>query len=362
MRDAFFITLTLVIGFVILGYAYNLASPYLVKLGVIEKPEKAAALKPDGGVFRSEDFGRIWAQANATTDGGELEKSDVFALQFSPIDSRMLYAATSKGLFVSQDSGNNWRNILDERIMSAEEEVIAFAIDPESPERMYVAAAAAGKRSRILKTKGAGFYEVYSTAAADNKISGLFIDSYDPSAIYAGTAKGLLLISRDFGESWGILHEFTAPIYDVEMLPSDTRIIYTAANGIIFRSRNQGMSWEEIWQESSRIALINDLAIDPHNEKIIYAATSGGFFKSVNGGISFEKVKLPIGIEAVPVSAVFASAVKKNLLLLAIDSQIYKSDDAGFTWQIQALNTSRKISVIQIKPDDLRVIFAGVRQ
>ncbi len=365
MRDAAVITITLILVFLLLGYTYNLVSPYLIKLGVIEKSDKRAVLAPDGGIFRSEDFGRTWAQANKTTDGGELEKSDVFEIKFSPKDARMIYAATAKGLFVSQDSANTWRNILDAKIVFSDEAIVAFALDQKNPQRMYLAAFEVNKRSRILKTKGVGFYEVYSTAAAENKITGLWVDSFDPSVIYAGTTQGLLLVSRDFGESWGIVHEFTGPVGELEMLPSDTRVILVAAGGSIFKSPNQGNTFKQIWQEGgigATSTLINDLSIDPHDETVIYAATSRGLFRSSDSGLSFTQLKFPIAAEAANVATVYAAREKKNLLLLGINSDIYKSEDAGVSWQIQQLNSSRKVSVVKIKPGDLQTIFAGVKQ
>jgi len=360
MRDAAVITITLVIAFLIIGYAYNLASPYLVKLGVIEKSAQPAVLMPDGGIFRSEDFGRTWTQTNVTLEDAELEKSDVFGLEFLPTDARTIYAATSEGLFISENSANSWRNATDKNIVSADEEIVAVALDPKNPQRMYFASSAAGKRSRILKTKGAGFYAVYSAPETETKITGLWIDSFDPSVIYAGTSKGLLLISRDFGESWGILHEFTASINDLFMLPSDTRVFFLAAGGIIFKSFNQGNTFEKIWSDAAA-TLISDLAIDPYNESVIYAATSRGLFRSSDSGSSFSEVKLPIAAQTPNISSVYAPQEKKNMLLLGSDAQIYKSDDAGFTWQIKDLSTSRRISIIKVKPGDLRVIFAGVK-
>jgi photosystem II stability/assembly factor-like uncharacterized protein len=225
---------------------------------------------------------------------------------------------------------------------------------------MYFATFVDGARSRIIKTKGVGFYEVYSTSVSENKITGLWIDSYDPSVIYAGTSKGLLLISRDFGESWKILREFTNAIKDLEMLSSDTRVIYIVTDGLIFKSPNQGNVFTQIWQTGSAATLITDLIIDPSNETVFYAATSRGLFRSLDSGGSFSEIKLPIGAETPNVSAISAPAVKKDLLLLGINSQIYKSEDAGAAWQIKQLDTSRKISVIAVKPDDPSIIFVGV--
>lgn len=362
MRDALVITLTLIIAFVILGYAYNLISPYLAKLGVIDSPGRVIVAKSDGGIFRSEDFGRTWAQANETIDGEGISKDNVFALKFSPKDTRMIYAAVSSGLFVSSDSGSKWRNILDSAVVLKDEAVEAFVLDPKSPERMYISVAAPNKISRILKTKGAGFYEVYSTAVSENKVTGLWIDSFDPSVLYAGTTKGLLLISKDFGESWRVLKEFAGAIYDLEMVPSDTRILYLAADGLIFKSVNQGVSFEQIWQAVPTLTSINDLAIDFNNESTIYAATSRGLYQSVNGGKLFGQIKLPIGSESPNVNTVYVPKEGRGLLMLGVDSYFYKSEDFGGTWQIKQLNTSRKVSEIISKPDDSRVVFIGVTQ
>lgn len=365
MRDAIVITISLIIAFMIFGYAYNLMQPYLVKLGVIEKPTTAVELGPDGGVFRSADSGRTWEQKISVKNDQEFEKSNVFAIKFSPEDPSVLYAATSRGLFISSNSANIWRPIFQESI-GADESVLAFAIDPKNSQRQYIATYLDKKGTRILKTKGEGFYEVYSSTSLENRITGLWIDSYDPSVIYAGVASGFLLISYDFGESWGIMHDFASAVSDLAMTPSDTRIIYLSAGGKIFKTTTQGNAWQDIspldWEVKQSSFTVNHIAINSHNEGEIYTATSEGLFRSHDGGASFGLVNLPVSNQTLAINALYLSTVKENLILLGVGSQIYKSDDAGATWQIKNIETSRKINIIAAKPNDSLTIFVGVKQ
>lgn len=366
MRDAFLITLTLILFFVIIGYTYNLMSPYLVKLGVIEESEgQTLHSKPDGGVFKSVDFGRTWEQKNITVDKIGFFRSDIFEIEFSSDDPRKMYTAGSEGIFMSTDSGETWQNILTDTIRRKNEAIISFKVDPEMPQRMYLATLSSDGQSRILKTKGSDFYEVYSTPAGDNSVTGLWLNLRDTNILFAGTENGLLLVSNDFGESWRILKEFSAGINDLEIVPSKPRIMYLAVSGKIFKTDNQGAKWLDIssslWTKLDDDFRVLDLEINSYNEGVVYAATSHGLFRTENGGASFTAIYLPTAQVAPFVQALHLPPQRENLLLIGVGSQIHRTNDAGLTWQIKQLDTTRKVNVIKVKPDDWKVVFAGVR-
>ena len=193
---------------------------------------------------------------------------------------------------------------------------------------------------------------------------GVWVDSYDTSIIYAGTQSGLFLVSYDFGESWVVNKEFGEPVQNLYMLPSDTRIMYVSAGGKIYKTLNQGQSWQDISlslrNKYGDNFKVNSIAIDPHNERIIYAATTHGLLRSNDGGVSFSNIKLLAAGNEPRVSSVGLDPSMKDVIYIGVGSQIHKSDDGGSSWQIKKLNTSREISVIKVKPDDSGVIFVGV--
>ncbi len=362
MRETLLITAVLIFLSLLLGVMYNVMAPYLVKLGVISQKEETISLSRDGGVFRSENFGGSWPHAAQSQGDGELARSAVFDIQFHPLNPNTLYAATSRGFYGSQNKGEEWQRIAT-GLRQGDEFIQAFAIDPKNPSNIYLAAYVM-QQGRILKSKGDTFYEVYSTLSARDRIYGVWVDSYDPSTVYAGSESGLFLESKDFGESWRIKREFQAPLHGLLMAPSDTRIIYLViGGGKLFRTFNQGSSWEDIsasFPYSHGAFEIHSLAMDVRDEKKLYAATSIGLFESYNRGASFVPVNLLVPSGTSAVFAVSVDPDNSNSIYIGFDSQVHRSTDGGRSWQIKQLETTRKISVIKVKPDDTKTVFVGV--
>lgn len=370
MRDALVITVILIFLSLLLGIMYNIMAPYLVKLGVISQKEEAISLSKDGGVFRTENSGGTWTHVSEAEGDGELARAAVFAMQFHPTNSNAFYAATSRGFYGSQNKEEAWMRIAT-GLAKDDEFIQSFAIDPKNPSNIYIAVNLQNQ-GRILKSRGDGsagspqgtFYEVYNTLSVKDRIMGVWVDSYDPSTVYAGSQSGLFLESKDFGESWRIKQEFQAPIRGLLMVPSDTRIMYLAiGGGKLLRTVNQGASWNDISASfsGSPVALeIHGLAIDTHNEKKLYVATSIGLFESLNRGVSFSPVHLLVPSGTASVQALALDPKDSNSIYIGFESQVHKSNDGGKSWQIKQLATTRKISVIKVKPDDAKTVFVGV--
>lgn len=360
MRDAFIITIGLVALFLVAGYTYNVMAPHLAKLGIISSDFGPKA--KDGGLFVSRDFGRSWKQI--VDEGDDIIKSSVFGLEFNEKNSEALTLITSRGLFKSEDAGNTWA-IFEYGSLEISGGVGSFAIDPKNRERIYIAPYSKGGGGRILKSKGEEFYEVYSTVSKNGRVLGIWIDAYDTSTIYAGTQSGLFLESKDFGESWIIKKEFGEPVRSLYMLSNDTRIMYVTTSGKIYKTLNQGQSWQDIslslQNEYGGNFKVNQIAIDPHNESRIYTATTHGLLRSNDAGVSFSSIELLTAGDEPRVSSIGLDPIRQNVIYIGVGSQIHKSDDGGSSWQIKKLNTPREISVIKVKPDDSSVIFAGIK-
>jgi len=363
MRDAFVITIAIIFISVVLGVIYNLMQPYLIKLDVLQKSGSVRKVSSEGGVFGSYDSGRSWRQVVAVEDEKIFVRSDVFGFQFSAQDSKTLYAASSAGLFISEDGGEKWHP-LARRGLARGSSVLAFALDPKSPWRMY-AATHDGSRGRILKSSGAEFYEVYSTQGTGDGVEGVWVDSAETSRLYATTLRGLFLVSEDFGESWKVRKEFLNAVTKLLILRGNTRVMYALeGKRKIIKTSDAGISWRDIPGTHSWTGedfTINDIAFDPHSENHLYVATSAGFFESRNAGVTFVQVPILSSANQFFVGAVAADPKDSDILYIGVGSQVHKSTDGGRNWQIKTLPTSRVVRVLSVKPDDSSIIFAGVK-
>ena len=116
-------------------------------------------------------------------------------------------------------------------------------------------------------------------------------------------------------------------ISDIEMSRSSLDTIYAGiASGGVFKSVDGGLSWLPIFDENYTMS-IGDLVLDPTNPNIIYVGTG-----EVNGGGG---------------SVTYGG------------NGVYKSTDAGTTWNHLGLETTEYISRIIVDPLNPQRIFLG---
>jgi len=124
-----------------------------------------------------------------------------------------------------------------------------------------------------------------------------------------GTKSGFF-VSKDKGRSW---HKENGKLGDTNILAiaydkTEPSYIYVASTDGVFRSKNQGQSWERIFvthpvengfeaeeekeeqDEQDRFSGIRYISCDPNNLSCIYVATSRGVYKSCDRGQNWEPV------------------------------------------------------------------------
>ena len=94
-------------------------------------------------------------------------------------------------------------------------------------------------------------------------------------------------------------------VYEVQIAPSDTNILYMMYNGYVYRSSDKGTTWTK-----TNFAQVTEdpndgyrmdgqkMAVDPNNPNVVYVGTpQNGLFVTTDGGVTWQSVA------AVPVSA-----------------------------------------------------------
>lgn len=153
-------------------------------------PDTLYAFVVVGGLFVSKDGGTSWSAT-----AGELPSDHVMSLAVHPADAEVVYAGDmERGIYRSTDGGATWKEaagIGDKRIM-------AFAVDPQSPDALYAATPAG-----VFISKDRG--DTWTLPAGWPAGAGAIIVSgnpAEPGVFYALKDSGGLLLSRDGGESW----------------------------------------------------------------------------------------------------------------------------------------------------------------
>ncbi|MEP6919868.1 MAG: hypothetical protein ABI967_02000 [bacterium] len=112
---------------------------------------------------------------------------------------------------------------------------------------------------------------------------------------------------------------------DVEGVPGDPNIVYAAtASGGLWKTTNGGINWKPIFERQGTIS-IGDIALAPSNPDVIWVGTGES---NTRNSVSF-------------------------------GDGVYKSTDAGKTWQQMGLKDSERISAIVINPQNPDIVYVG---
>ena len=146
----------------------------------------------------------------------------------------------------------------------------------------------------------------------------------------------------------------TSGVYEIQIAPSNSSIMYMEYMGDVFKSTNKGTTWTQTSfaqvSDGSNDAYRIDgqkMAIDPNNPNIVYVGTPDkGLFVTTNGGVTWQQVS------AVPASPADSSGVYPGMSGILFDpviggttggntntifassygNGVYESTNAGATW------------------------------
>lgn len=247
------------------------------------------------GVYKSPDGGRRWLPRNAGIQKGTIS-ANVNQLVFDPVDSQILYAATTVGVFRTKDGGQSWT----ERMQGMNEIsfIVALAVDPMHPNILY--AGTSGGVYRSVDRTGTWTKANNGLVPDDAKMASmalgvnrLLINPVQPDVVYAGTTQGVFK-TLDKGASWVRLAPDLGALYVSSLVldPENVHHLYMGTSKGIFQSRDNGHTWKATNDGLDNLN-IRTIAMEPHNPQVLYAGTNGsGLFRSQDAGASWTHIPL----------------------------------------------------------------------
>jgi photosystem II stability/assembly factor-like uncharacterized protein len=226
-----------------------------------------------GGVFRSDDGGRIWRASG-------LEGQAVRALVMAPSDPSLLVAGTLDGVYRSRDAGKSWERI-----------------SPEHHEEL-------------------------------RNFDSLAVDPHDPLTIYAGTFH-LPWKTTDGGRTWKPIHDGMIDDSDVMSLLIDFKtpqLIYASACSGIYRSRTGAAQWEKIQGIPYTARRTYAITQDAAHPGSVFAATSEGLWKTSDAGMTWKRTTPQ---NWVVTSVVVPKGVAGRVVIGTEQLGVLSSDDDG---------------------------------
>ena len=276
----------------------------------------------NGGVWKTDDYGRTW---NPIFDSQPTQS--IGAIAVAPSDPNIIYVGSGEGLhrpdlsvgngiYKSTDAGKSWTHLG----LVDGQQIPALAVDPRDPNKVFAAVLGhpygpSEERGLYLSTDGGQNWKRVITKDENTGASDVQIDPANPDVVYASMwevregpwedgnefngAGGGLFKSTDGGNTW---HQLTSglpkdlsQIY-VAIAPSDPRRLYATlsqASGKlgVYRSDDAGDQWTQITTDPRPAGRIGggDLSIpkvDPKNPDLLYIVSTVTM-RSSDGGKSW---------------------------------------------------------------------------
>jgi photosystem II stability/assembly factor-like uncharacterized protein len=277
---------------------------------------------------------------------------------------------------------------------------VAVAGSAQRPQEYYMGTTGGG----VFKTTDGGITWLPVTDKYfGGTIGSIEVDPQNPDIVWVGGGETCIRgnvshgdgvwMSKDAGRTWSYMGlKETEQIAVVKVHPTNSQTVYVAALGKtfgvspergIFRTKDGGKTWDKIFFINDSTGAI-DLQMDPGNPDVIYIAMwqayrtpwsleSGGansaIYKTTDGGATWTNLTktakgLPQGVSGKIGIALSPAKTSRIWALIEHDSGgVYRSDDAGMTWQY--LNRERKLrqrawyyTHIYADPKDTNIVYA----
>jgi len=333
--------------------------------GVPSQPNLFYMAQVNGGVWKSDDYGRTW---NPIFDGQPTQS--IGAIAVAPSDANIIYVASGEGLhrpdlsvgngiYKSTDAGKTWAHLG----LRDGQQIPALAVDPRDPNKVFAAVLGhpygpSDERGIYLSSDGGQNWKKIVSKDENTGGSDVEIDPSNPDVIYAAMwevregpwednnefngAGGGLFKSTDGGSSWRPLKNGLpgdlSQIY-VAIAPGDSRRLYatlgTASGKLgVYRSDDAGENWIQITTDPRPSGRIGggDLSIpkvDPKNPDIVYVASTVTM-KSTDGGKTWSGFRGAPGGD--DYQNLWINPNDGNIILLVSDQGAIITVNGGETW------------------------------
>jgi len=262
----------------------------------------------EGGVYVSDDFGQTWSPASQG-----LGARDVYGLHVPANNPDRLYAATSDGVFVTENGGKLWQ--------------------PANPPANWrpTPLAPSGRRPAAMPT-------TYPSARGRQTASRL-------------AARRTILRQRLKG-------------HVVELASTPDGWLYAAAWEGLFRTNNPANGWEKISLGTYR-GRVFAVAVSPQRPEVILVGISDGMLISHDGGASWQRADLPMKAfkDATCVQEIAFHPRQPETILVGTRRTAYVSFDGGKSWERLARGIGfGDIAVIRFNPRHADEVLIGDAQ
>jgi len=282
--------------------------PDIVWVGTGEPNNRNSSSWGDG-VYKSTDGGKTWKNM------GLSDTHHIGRIAVHPTDPDIVYVAAlghlwgpnrERGLFRTMDGGLTWVNT---KFIDENTGFVDVVMDPENPSVLY--AAAYQRRRRSFGFNGGGF----------------------GSGLYKTTNGGETWELLKNGLPSGIIGRIGIYIY--RRNPNIVMATVEHKEGGVFRSEDQGITWEKKSSVNPRPMYYSKIRIDPNNDQKIWVL-GGAMYISHDGGKTFkeETFRREPSMRRIHGDhhAMWINPSDSKHMIVGSDGGVYFTYDSGETW------------------------------
>ena len=314
----------------------------------------------NGGVWKTNDFGRTWKPIFDDQPTGSI---GAIAVAWS--NPNVIYVGSGEGLqrpdlsvgdgiYKSTDGGKNWAHLG----LRDGQQISAIIVDPKNEDRLFVAVLGHPygpnpERGVYRSLDGGTTFEKVLGPESDTGAVALSFDPTNAKTVYAdlwaarqgpwenghwqGSQSGLYR-STDGGATWKKLEKgFPANVGRIgfSISPSNPKRMFAtvdAKEGGIFKSEDRGDSWVKVADQARLWGRGDDFAeirIDPKDPDTVFVANTS-VYKSTDAGKTWTAIKGAPGGD--DYHTIWISPVASDIILLASDQGATITVNGGETW------------------------------
>jgi len=331
--------------------------------GVPSQPNVFYVGAVNGGVWKTNDFGRTWQPIFDQQPTGSIG-----AIEVAPSNPNIVYVGSGEGLhrpdlsvgdgiYKSTDGGATWTHLG----LRDGQQIAQMAVDPHDPNRLFVAVAGHPygpnpERGVYRSTDGGQSFQKVLSRDENIGAGDVRIDPADSNIVYAtlwearegpwengewnGTGGGIFK-STDGGQTWnqlaGGLPNGIVQAHVAVALSDPKRLIAAVATTSkieFYLSNDAGATWSTVTTDSRPKGRIGggDLAVpifDPKNPDVVYV-TSTVTWKSTDGGVTWTGFRGAPGGD--DYQNIWINPNDSNVIILTSDQGAIVSVNGGQTW------------------------------
>jgi len=244
------------------------------------------------GILKSIDAGVTWS---LSLDWTYQETRGVWDIQYNPLNTNILYAATTEGVYKSTDAGTTWNNVLDKLM------VTDLEVDPVDTNIVYAGVGNQGSpEPGIYKTSDGG--TTWTLLTGNGLPSSYSNDGRITVSLYKGDHNIVMALianefstygiyrSEDGGITWTLKSTEEIVTYQgwfaKGLLIKSNDPAKVLAGGVdVFLSNNSGSNFSSLGFPVH--ADIHEIISNPLDAEKIYIVTDGGLYRSNHFSESF---------------------------------------------------------------------------